>query len=278
MEKKRVGIVGFGNIGKYLYNYIINESTELSVEFVWNRTASVLTEASVPKELIINSLDDFVHKQPDIIVEVAHPDITLKYGELFLSKADTLLGSPTALANPKLEAKLKACANEKHGLYVPSGAFWGGEDIRKMADLNSLTGLTVVMTKHPSCLKLKGYLDELNKKVLNEAVVLYDGPIRELCSLAPNNVNTMAAAAVAAHNLGFDQVRGRLISDPRSLDWHEIRVSVTGPSQKDGRTFTVETVRSNPANPGVVTGSATYSSFLSSLKKAGGQGPGFHLC
>ena len=28
--------------------------------------------------------------------------------------------------------------------------------------------------------------------------VLYDGPVRELCRLAPNNVNTMAVAAIAA--------------------------------------------------------------------------------
>lgn len=37
-------------------------------------------------------------------------------------------------------------------------------------------------------------------------VVLYEGSVRELCPMAPNNVNTMAAAAIAGHNLGFDKV------------------------------------------------------------------------
>ena len=41
------------------------------------------------------------------------------------------------------------------------------------------------------------------------------GPVRELCPLAPNNVNTMACAAIAAHNLGFDGVVGCLVADPR---------------------------------------------------------------
>ena len=41
------------------------------------------------------------------------------------------------------------------------------------------------------------------------------GPVRELCPLAPNNVNTMAAAAIAATSLGFDGVYGRLVADPR---------------------------------------------------------------
>ena len=40
------------------------------------------------------------------------------------------------------------------------------------------------------------------------------GGIRALCHMAPNNVNTMAAAAIAAHNLGFDKVQGKLIADP----------------------------------------------------------------
>lgn len=38
-------------------------------------------------------------------------------------------------------------------------------------------------------------------------IVVYDGPVRALCPLAPNNVNTMACAAIAGHTLGFDGVR-----------------------------------------------------------------------
>ncbi|CAB4061267.1 nadX [Lepeophtheirus salmonis] len=207
MDKKSVGIVGFGNLGKHLYEFI-NESPNLRVAFVWNRTASVFDSSlKVPKDLILHHLEDIVLRLPDIIVEVAHPNITHKYGELFLKNADTMLGSPTALADPILKAKLLA-ACKMHGLYIPSGAFWGGEDIRKMADSNTLKGLTVTMTKHPT--------------------------------------------AVAAHNLGFDKVRGRLIADPGLLDWHEVRVDVIGPLQEDGNHFSVETIRRNPAKPGAV--------------------------
>ena len=52
-----------------------------------------------------------------------------------------MLGSPTALADEDLEKTLYNAANEhNHGLYVPSGALWGGEDIRKMAERGSLKG------------------------------------------------------------------------------------------------------------------------------------------
>ena len=73
----------------------------------------------------------------------------------------------------------------------------------------------MTMKKHPSCLKLNGEIAKLNSTVRNEAVVLYEGPVRPLCSMAPNNVNTMAAAGIAASNLGLDKVIGKLISDPK---------------------------------------------------------------
>ena len=71
------------------------------------------------------------------------------------------------------------------------------------------------MRKHPTSFKLEEPLKSLNEGVVNEPLTLYDGPVRDLCPLAPNNVNTMAAAAIAGHNLGFDKVVGRLVSDPK---------------------------------------------------------------
>ena len=109
-----------------------------------------------------------------------------------------MLGSPTALADPEIEDQLFKAAKVHHGLYVPSGALWGGEDIRKMAERGTLKGVTVTMKKHPSSFKLNGDLAQTNSKVKDQAVVLYEGPVRPLCSVAPNNVNTMAAAAIAA--------------------------------------------------------------------------------
>jgi hypothetical protein len=104
------------------------------------------------------------------------------------------------------------------------------------------------------------------------------GPVRALCPLAPHNVNTMAAAAIAAHNLGFDKVQGQLVSDP-SLTGHVVDIQVEGPlNTTNQEQFTVHTVRYNPAPVGHVTGNATYASFLSSMLAAHGRGPGIHLC
>ena len=83
------------------------------------------------------------------------------------------------------------------------------------------------MRKHPDSFKLNGDLKLKNEQVGSEAVELYHGPVRQLCPLAPNNVNTMAAAAVAASNLGFDKTLGRLVSDPTIPNWHFVEVRDT---------------------------------------------------
>lgn len=73
-------------------------------------------------------------------------------------------------------------------------------------------GLFVRMSKHPSCFRLTG--DALSDWKEGEGRrVLFSGSVAELCPLAPNNVNTMAAAAVAAGALGFNGVRGEIVSD-----------------------------------------------------------------
>lgn len=274
-RKRRVGIVGFGHLGQYLVQ-AIQDRSDLELAFVWNRSSQAV-KGKVNEKLIIEDLTKVAESKPDLIVEVAHPSITEKYGKDFLSLADYMLGSPTALANSAVEVQLRQKANEgPYGLYVPSGALWGGNDIRKMADRGTLEGLKITMKKHPLCFKLNEPLKSKNEAVTDTAVVLYDGPVRNLCPLAPNNVNTMAAAAVAAHNLGFDGVRGCIVADP-SLDCHNVEVDVVGPGS-EGNRFSVMTVRSNPAKSGAVTGNATYASFLSSMIGAKGQGPGVHLC
>lgn len=79
------------------------------------------------------------------------------------------------------------------------------------------------MTKAPQSFRLQGWLQErlVAAVAAGGRAVLYEGPLRPLCPLAPNNVNTMAAAAVAAPGLGFDGVRACLVADPRWVTCHQ---------------------------------------------------------
>ncbi|XP_068779531.1 uncharacterized protein [Struthio camelus] len=187
-----------------------------------------------------------------------------------------MLGSPTALADPDTERRLRAAAERGgHTLYVPRGALWGCEDIQRMDATGTLAALQVTMTKAPQSFRLEGELRERLAAVMAAGGpgVLYEGPVRPLCALAPNNVNTMAAACVAAPRLGFDGVRARLVADPSVPDWHVVEVEVTGVGEQ-GRALRVTSARRNPATPGAVTGTATRHAFWSSLLGSGAGRPG----
>eukprot|EP00053_Salpingoeca_punica_P020527 m.211812 g.211812 ORF g.211812 m.211812 type:complete len:290 (+) comp18969_c0_seq1:337-1206(+) len=278
-QRRRVGIVGYGKLGQYLVAAALERPDDMELAFVWNRSAEAFASApAAVQAVVLQNLDDFASRNADLIIEVAHPCISKQYGARFLAAADYMVGSPTALADQAVEASLRAAAANSlgHGLYVPSGAFWGADDIQRMSERGTLKALSVTMKKHPSSFKLEGDLatkNAANAGVAGE-VVLFDGPVRELCPLAPNNVNTMACAAFAAANLGFDVVRGRLISD-NSLEAHIVEIEAVGPGSPP---FVVKTVRYNPAKVGAVTGDATYSSFVSSMVRAHGRGAGVHFC
>ncbi|RWS11070.1 putative L-aspartate dehydrogenase-like protein, partial [Dinothrombium tinctorium] len=264
-QVKRVGIVGYGNLGKYLADCIQRDGERYNVElaFVWNRNFAKLANFE-PKSSILHNLNDFAAFEPNLIVEVSHPDISKEYGTKFLQYCDYVIGSPSALADEHLEAKLRRAAN-KFGLFVPKGALWGAEDIRALARRGQLKGLNVEMRFHPRSLKLVEPLKTKNESVKDEPLLLYKGSVRNICKLAPNNVNTMACAAIAGESLGFDGTIGTLISDPNLTFYHKITIEVLGPIAESGCQFKVTTERRSPSFPGHLTSTATYNSFLNSL-------------
>eukprot|EP00003_Mantamonas_plastica_P011470 TRINITY_DN2118_c3_g1_i4.p1 TRINITY_DN2118_c3_g1~~TRINITY_DN2118_c3_g1_i4.p1 ORF type:complete len:198 (+),score=39.94 TRINITY_DN2118_c3_g1_i4:86-595(+) len=168
----------------------------MSLAFIWNRSRDKIEQDDlIDPSLILDDLNDVTKHQVDIIVEVAHPSITKEYGPLFVSHADYFVGSPTAFADQDVEDALRAAAeNEQgHGVYVPSGAFWGSQDIQKMATRNTLEGLQVIMKKHPGSIKVVGeeyqqLVDDTINKDSAEEVVIFQGSVRDICPIAPNNV------------------------------------------------------------------------------------------
>ena len=104
MPRRRVGIVGFGKLGQFLVEAILTDPTasaRLELAFVWNRTAAtVVDDPRVPDDAVLQDLSDFASRKADLIVEVAHPNITKIHGDAFLaSGADYMCGSPTAFAD-----------------------------------------------------------------------------------------------------------------------------------------------------------------------------------
>ncbi|CAG0896549.1 unnamed protein product [Darwinula stevensoni] len=276
----RIGIVGFGNLGKHLARKA-SESESLELAFVWNRDGSKMDSTDwLPATAILSELEDFASRRPELVVEVAHPSVTAEHAKDFLAVCPFAIGSPTALADEALLEEVERLSFRR-GVYVPTGALWGAQDIRGMDSLGTLRGLRVTMAKTPESFRLSEPLRSRLESAspLTSATTLYEGSVSDLCPLAPNNVNAMAVAALAARDtLGFRKVVGRLVADPGLSGWHRVEVEVRGEAG-----FEVRTVRMNPAAEGAVTGKGTYDSFWKSLLSASalvsayGPHPGIHI-
>jgi len=275
MSSFQVGILGYGNLGKYLSNYLIdndNLDSEFSLAFIQNRSLEKINQSNIPVEVarlgadIAQELEHFNNEngKVDIVVEASHPSVVQEFGESILAHSSLMITSLTALTDRNLFDRLLAVAKEaQNKIFIPTGAGWGFEDIRKMSDRNLLSSANIAMKFHHDALKLNAKLQGPLLKYVSsnntEDYLLFKGTVDEIASLAPNNVNTMCGFALAAESLGFAGIGAELYARKLSHD-HEVIIEVFGPNG-----YKVRSHRINPANPGAVTGSMTFQSFLSSM-------------
>lgn len=133
------------------------------------------------------------------------------------------------------------------------------------------------MAFHPRSLRLNdAKLCELNDDLIKQQesmlgednqpkpLILYEGPARELCQIAPNNANTVATAALLG--VGFDHTIGKLISDASLCDFHRIEIIVRGKPTIDDKQFRVELNRQSPTHSAHnVSSLHTYDCFWHSI-------------
>jgi aspartate dehydrogenase len=60
-ETRKVGIVGFGKLGQFLYDSL-SSSSEFEVVFVWNRSPEKLS--SVPSGIVLHDLSQVLSSLP----------------------------------------------------------------------------------------------------------------------------------------------------------------------------------------------------------------------
>jgi predicted dinucleotide-utilizing enzyme len=253
---KRIGIIGFGFIGASLFRSIVNKDGDgLQTAFVYNRSQDKLD--GIPASLVLDDLSDFADRGADLIVECAHPDISITHGARFLRASDYMPLSVTALADDRLRGSLVAAAEESgHHLLLPRGALVGMDSLFSWRHM--WRDVTITFRKHPRNLDLSRTARAADSIV--EPLVLYDGPVRGIAADYPRNVNTMVTCALAT--IGLDRCRARLVADP-ALDHAVAEVEAWG---TDGSYLS--TVKRQPAIG--VSGTEMFQSTLRSVMKATG--------
>jgi len=263
-QKARIGLVGLGYIGRFVYEQI-TKRPELGLEVAFVHELAAERLAGLPPGTVLPEIGDFTSRRPDLVVEMAHPAVTRQFGELFLEQTDYMPLSMTAFADEGLQQRLLATARRSGTcLFIPHGAVVGLESIFEGRDL--WEEVTMVMKKSPKNLDFSA-APQFKAAAITQETVLYDGPTRAVCPLFPRNVNSHATVALAG--IGFDRTRSVLVADP-SLDVSVIEITARG----KGAATRIE--RSNPLKG--VSGVFTLNSTLAAITRAKGTGGALQIC
>jgi aspartate dehydrogenase len=263
-KRARIGLVGMGNIGSYVYEQVTSQpQLGLEVAFVSDVSADRLKK--FPADLVLSDLAGAKERQADLVVEMAHPDVTRRYGEVLLEHCDYMPLSLTAFADAALYDRVMATASRCGTcLYIPHGAIVGLDNIFECRDV--WTEVSVTMKKNPRNMDMAAFPQFQGKEII-EPTVLYEGSTRGICPIFPRNVNTHAAVALAG--IGFDRTRSILIADP-SLDMAVIEVLARG----EGAEVRIE--RANALKG--VTGVFTLRAIWLSVCRARARGMSMQIC
>jgi aspartate dehydrogenase len=196
-KKFKIGLIGYGFIGSGLTKYL-NANPQLGIEVVF----ALDSKSSKIQGVFVNSLEEGLEREPDLVVEAATPEAYKEHILTVLKKVNFLGLSLSALADEYLHNEAIKIAETHHKkLYIPHGAVFGLDGLSSHS--KDWKSVTVTTTKPPETLKLKD---------CDELTLVFEGSTREVCKLFPRSVNSHAAAALAG--IGFDRQISKVYADP----------------------------------------------------------------
>lgn len=253
---RRIGLIGFGFIGRQVYERIVGDAAHgMEIAFVHNRSETAMH--GVPATLRLHDVAELGRFDADLVVEMAHPGYTQRFGEQILSRAVYLPLSVTALADDALRERLiERARSAGTSLAIPHGALMGLDSLREWR--HAWAKVEIAFHKHPSNIDFSA--SGVDPASIRADTVLYDGPARGIATLYPRNVNTMITCALAT--VGLDRCRARLVASP-SLHVAVAEVNARG---HDGSVLTMR--KEQPASG--VSGTEMFESQFASIVRAAG--------
>ena len=253
----RIGVIGYGYIGRFLVERIQRSDGQFELAFVHNRSAEALEDLN--PAIRLHDLEEADARRPDFIVECAHPSVTVRFGESFLELASYMPLSVTALVDDALRTRLESSAKANGTrLVIPAGALLGGDEL--LMRQGRWDRVRITFRKHPDNLDFTE--SGFDPGRIDGETVLYEGPVRGIANRYPRNVNTMVTCALVS--TGLDECEARLVCDP-SLEYAVAEVEAWS---SDGGML-----RTEKRQPAVgVSGTEMLSSTWYSILRATGAG------
>ncbi|MFG6495356.1 aspartate dehydrogenase [Fictibacillus sp. UD] len=220
----RVGLIGYGAIGKDLATYFDGSKHELDAEIagILVRSPEKVQEPPYERCVITNKEDVFFGLNLDVVIEAAgHHSVEL-YGEkALLNGCHLIIVSVGALTDDNLFSSLKKAAMSSHKqLIIPSAAIAGLDRIHAAAN-HTLHEVRLVSRKPPRAWYGTFVEEKVDLATISEPVCVFSGNARESAKLFPESVNVSAALSLAG--IGFEETKVQVYVDPSiERNSHEI--------------------------------------------------------
>ena len=255
----KVGIVGFGTIGKVLGERLDKGVTGFELVAVNSGNLEKAREKlknfrnSVP----VVPIDELV-SMVDVVVECAPTAAFMSIAEPTLRNGKTLLtvSGAAILQNPEV---VDLARDNGGNIVLATGALLGLDAVRAAAE-GDIHSVTMITRKPPTSLLKAKYIVENDIDISNlaEPLQVFAGNAREGAEKFPSNVNVAAALGLAG--VGPDQTQLEIWADPtKTRNTHNIKVDACSASFE----LSIENVPTTE-NPG--TGRITALSVLAALK------------
>ncbi len=255
----RVGVVGYGSIGRTVAEQLANggvgSATLSGIGLRAERRGERLDGTSVA-----TTVTDLIDRS-DVIVEAAGATALRDHGLDILSSGCSLVVVSTgALLDEDLLASLTAAGSGR--LHIAPGAIGGLDLVRAAAAMGPIERAAITTTKKPAGL-VQDHMSSDERTAfltLAAATELFAGPVTELVERFPASTNVAASLALACGSV--DVVEGRVRADPAAqLTTHLIEIA--GAAGNYRFEITNHPSPTNPRSSGIVPWSVV--SLLSDL-------------
>lgn len=210
---KRIGVIGFGAMGKYVVHSLQAHTENLDLCLLLNSLPqNRLFDEFEPLHSVQN-VNDLILWKPDLVIECAgHSAVINHVPSLLQAGIDVVIASIGVLADVEINKQLQDSAEQGSArLILVSGAV-GGLDALRSAKSAGLTTVDYRGRKPPKAWKGSPAEQEFDLDQINEPTCIFKGTAAQAAIKFPKNANV--AAAVALSGLGFYETTVELIADP----------------------------------------------------------------
>lgn len=216
----RIAIIGFGNIGKYLANWVINEPN-FELRYVVDRKEIDKENSNFKNQPIRFSkeITSNLIKDVDLIIECATKEVVtqlLKFPEIDRIGMKLIVISTGGLyQNKGILKTLKECQ-----IIIPVGAIAGLDAIKAVND--EITAVNLKTTKHPNSLEGAPFFDtsKIDLVSIKTTQTIWEGTVSDAVNLFPKNINVAASIYFASK---CEKLTIKIVADPNATsNMHEV--------------------------------------------------------